>query len=51
MKLNFMGDLVIQNPPNIQIGENLKDCLGYSNYNIVNFEAPVKQKKYSRIEI
>ena len=45
MKLNFMGDLVIQNPENIQIGENLKGCLEKSNYNIVNFEAPIKQKK------
>lgn len=45
MKLNFMGDLVIQNPENIRIGENLKDCLDKFNYNIVNFEAPIKQKK------
>lgn len=45
MKLNFMGDLVIQNPENIRIGENLKDCLDKSNYNIVNFEAPIREEK------
>lgn len=42
MKLNFMGDLVIQHPESIRIGEKLRDYLNKSNYNIVNFEAPIK---------
>lgn len=42
MKINFVGDLVLQHPDKITIGENLKRCLKQSQYNIVNFEAPIK---------
>lgn len=49
MILNFVGDVVINDALNIELSLNLKKLLKCGDYNVVNFEAPVKtenQKRY-----
>lgn len=42
MKLTFFGDFVCQNPNTTTIGQDLKNHLTESDYNVINFEAPVR---------
>ncbi len=41
MIITFFGDFVCQNPGRTQIGNGLKKLIAASDFNIVNFEAPI----------
>lgn len=44
MIISIFGDFVCQNPEHTKVGESLKDLLSDSDFNVINFEAPVKKK-------
>lgn len=42
MKISVFGDYVCQTPMLTTLGENVKDLLKVSDFNIINFEAPLR---------
>ena len=42
MRITFFGDFVCQNPVRTAIGPELRHIIDASDFNVVNFEAPVK---------
>lgn len=49
MILNFVGDVVINDALNIELSLNLKKLLKCGDYNVVNFEAPVKTENQKKV--
>lgn len=49
MKINFYGDFVCQNANCLKLSEHLRNLTADSDFNVVNFEAPLRIKEASPI--
>lgn len=49
MKINFFGDFVAREVDNIHLSPKMKDYISNADYNVVNFEAPIKDSGVKEI--